>query len=111
MSDEVQKIRKRMQELRELHFTGFVDDAQFAEAKSLLERKLVAAVIQHAQEAAEAQFAPTQLLDPSTLPTAMLPARRQARASTRWRLWLLVGALLVPLIAALAWWGASHGLG
>ena len=110
MRDEVQKIRKRLQELRELHFTGFVNEAQFAEAKSLLERKLAAAVIRQAEEAAEAQFAPTQLLDPSTLPTAMLPGRRQARAATRWRLWVLVGALLVPLIAALAWWGAVHGL-
>ena len=43
MTDEVQKIRERLQDLHDSHTTGFVDDAQYAESLVVLERKLVEA--------------------------------------------------------------------
>ena len=46
MTDEVQKIRERLQDLHDQHTTGFVDDAHYGESLLILERKLVKAVMQ-----------------------------------------------------------------
>lgn len=45
MNEEVRSLRARLRDLHEQHTTGFVNDAQYAEARALLERKLVDAVM------------------------------------------------------------------
>ncbi len=45
MKDDIKKTRKRLEELKEMHLTGFLDDAQYAEAVAHLERKLIDAVM------------------------------------------------------------------
>ena len=45
MSGDIPNLRRRLQELHELHATGFVDDAQYAESQTLLERWIVDAVM------------------------------------------------------------------
>jgi len=54
MKDDVQTTRKQLQELKESHLTGFVDDAQYAEHLARLERKLIDAVMMDAPAAVQA---------------------------------------------------------
>lgn len=96
MNDEVQTIRQRLQDLHEMHATGFVDDDQYAESLAVLERRLVDAVMR-------AEVAPLQAGTPAppmlqaSAPPLMPPAPR------RWRLWA-VALLLVPGAALGVWW-------
>lgn len=46
MNDEIQTLRKQLQQLQELHASGALDDAQYQQSKERLERKLVDAVVQ-----------------------------------------------------------------
>jgi hypothetical protein len=103
MSDEVLKIRQRIRELRELHFTGFVDDAQYAEAKGLLQRKLADAVKRKEEAAIEAQFAPTMMLDPASLPSAAM-SLAPAGDSRRWVPWVAAAALAWLGLGLYAFW-------
>ena len=104
MKDEVQRIHKRLQELRELHMTGFVNDAQYAESLLILERKLVDAVMKEEEAAAEAAFAPTMLFDPSSpLPPEGVAVAPRRASVPRWLPWV-AAAVLVHLLALAVWW-------
>ncbi len=109
MSDEVNKVRAKMQELREAHLTGFVDDRQFAEGRMVLERRLADALEQERQDKIEAQFAPTMLMSPAG-PEPDLPSRsiEQAVPRSPWWLWLVAALLVHGLVLAIWWWPNRH---
>lgn len=107
MNAEVQKIRKRLEELEELRITGFVDETQYAESRAYLERKLVDVVLKESARQAhtDADFAETQLMPR----TAELNAR-PPRARGRWLRWLAAAAALHLLALAGYWWSASRSV-
>lgn len=103
MNAEVEKIRKRLEELEELRITGFVDEAQYAESRAYLERKLVGVVLKEsAPQTNDADFAETQLM-PRTAELTARPPRRRAR----WLPWLVAAAVVHLLVIAVYWWSAS----
>jgi hypothetical protein len=97
MKDEVQTIRQRLQDLHESHVTGFVDDAQYAQARALLERRLVDAVMQ--------QDAPAP---PVTAP-AVAAAETPPTTRIQWLPWLAVAAAAHVLVGLAYWWATSGG--
>jgi hypothetical protein len=100
MKDDVQKLRKRLQDLHDLHTTGFVDDKQYAESLQLLERKLIDAVM---QEETTAELPPQLPAEPAHLE----PARVDAPRSNRARPWLMAAVLVLLLVGGLYWWAGS----
>lgn len=66
MNDEIETLRKQLQQLQELHGSGALDDAQYQQSKERLERKLVDAVVQ----------APSVTVAP--VPAAAAPAKAAA---------------------------------
>lgn len=100
MKDEVQTIRQRLQDLHESHVTGFVDDAQYAQARALLERKLVDAVMQDLPPATPPAVA-------QAAPAPAEPAPSPARA--KWLPWLAVAASAHVLVGLVYWWSTSGG--
>lgn len=101
MKDEIQTLRQRLQDLHESHATGFVDDAQYAQARTLLERKLVDAVMREvpAPAPATAQAAPA-------LAAAEPPP---SPAGTKWLPWLAAAAVAHVLVGLVYWWSTSGG--
>lgn len=98
MKDEVQTIRQRLQDLHDSHVTGFVDDAQYAQARALLERKLIDAVMRgvptpHTAVQAAPALAPTE---PPAPPTRI-----------KWMPWLAAAAAAHVVVGLVYWWSTS----
>ena len=100
MKDEVQTIRQRLQDLHDSHVTGFVDDAQYAQARSLLERKLVDAVMRDVPAPAVAQAS-------QPAPASAAPPPSPAR--TRWVPWVATAVAAHVLVGLVYWWSTSGG--
>jgi len=98
MKDEVQTLRQRLQDLHDSHATGFVDDAQYAQARSLLERKLVDAVMRDVP-------APAPAIAPAAQPAPTAPPPTPARI--RWLPWLGAAAAAHVLVGVVYWWSTS----
>ncbi|MBC7954585.1 MAG: hypothetical protein H7Y33_01775 [Cytophagales bacterium] len=101
MKDDVQTIRKRLQDLHDLHTTGFVDDVQYAESLQVLERRLINAVMKEEPAAELPPQAPVEAVRSE-------PVLGNPVASNRWVPWL-VAAVLVHLLAGGIYWWASSG--
>ncbi len=115
MSDEVQTTRRLLQELRDLHTTGFVNDGQYAEHAARLERRLVDAVMNAApaDAMADAPAGAASGAEPpaSTVASASAPApkplvRQSPRRVIRWsRFGTAVSlAVLLAALVGLGWW-------
>jgi hypothetical protein len=108
MNEEVQSLRKRLHDLHEQHTTGFVNDAQYAEARALLERKLVDAVMRSPDP--DEVWPETVMMGdmrPDAVP--MPPASFQPPAAKQDALrWLIgVGALALAAAALTYGWAVS----
>jgi hypothetical protein len=103
MTDEVQKIRERLQDLHDQHTTGFVDDAQYAESLLILERKLVEAVM---KQGADEVPSPKHLA--ADLPPTEKEVPRPQRARAKSLRWLAAAALVHVFAVAVYWWSASR---
>lgn len=99
MTDTVQALREQLRQLRALHASGALDDAQYAESRAPLERSLVDRLLDAPWpiDAAPAGRAPSDELSPT-------PA---SRAGTP--LWAGLGAFALLLAAAGYWWTGSPG--
>ena len=109
MNDEIQTLRKQLQQLQELHGSGALDDAQYQQSKERLERKLVDAVVQApaaaaAAPAASAATAPAKAAA-STPPEAAPERRPSARLVTG-----LAAFVVVVCAAGYAWKGSPDKL-
>ncbi len=100
MKDEVQTIRQRLQDLHDSHVTGFVDDAQYAQARALLERKLIDAVMVEAPT-------PPPIAQAAPAPAAAEPLTPPARF--KWLPWLAAAAAAHVLVGLGYWWSTSRG--
>ncbi|MBC7992321.1 MAG: hypothetical protein H7Z15_03650 [Rhizobacter sp.] len=98
MKDEVQTIRQRLQDLHESHVTGFADDAQYAQARALLERKLVDAVM---------RGAPTPPAIAEVAPASAVAEPPPPAARIQWLPWLAAAAAAHVLVGLAYWWSAS----
>lgn len=108
MNEEVQSLRKRLQDLHEQHITGFVNDAQYAESRALLERKLVDAVMRSPdpdEEWPETVMMGDMRPEAALLPPVPMPAPPAKSDALRW----LVGVgVLAAAAAALTYgWAVS----
>lgn len=104
MNEEVQSLRKRLQDLHEQHITGFVNDPQYAEARALLERKLVDAVMRSPdpdEEWPETVMMGDMRPEAALLPPLPMPAAPQKSDALRW----IVGAGVAAVAAALLTYG------
>jgi cytochrome c-type biogenesis protein CcmH len=86
MTDTVTALRQQLQQLRELHASGVLNDTQYAESRAPLERKLADLVLAGADPGAVAAEAPTQ----------SNPLK-----------WAGLGGLAVVLAVAGYWWTGS----
>ena len=102
MKDEVQTIRQRLQDLHDSHVTGFVDDAQYAQARSLLERKLVDAVMRDVP-------APAPVVAQAAQPAAAPAVPPPSPVRIRWLPWLGAAAAAHVLVGVAYWWSTSGG--
>ena len=115
MNDEIQTLRKQLQQLQELHASGALDDAQYQQSKERLERKLVDIVVQAPSDTAAAAVAPAKVTPaaaapaqpaPGSPPAATPPERRPSA-----RLLAGVAAFVVVVSAAgYAWKGSPDKL-
>lgn len=113
MNDEIQTLRKQLQQLQELHASGALDDAQYQQSKERLERKLVDAVVQAPADTAAvapAKVTPAAAASansvPASPPAAAPPERRPSA-----RLLAGVAAFVVVVSAAgYAWKGSPDKL-
>lgn len=103
MKDEVQTIRQRLQDLQDSHVTGFVDDAQYAQARSLLERKLVDAVMRDVPAPAPAVVQVSQAAQHAPAPATPPPSP----ARIRWVPWVAAAAAAHLLVGLVYWWSTS----
>ncbi|HEY0818061.1 MAG TPA: hypothetical protein VGD46_04730 [Rhizobacter sp.] len=104
MNEEVQSLRARLQDLHEQHTTGFVNDAQFAEARALLERKLVDAVMRSPDpDDAWPETVMMGDMRPDVVP--MPPARPHAASSKPDALRWLIGVCALAVAAAALTYG------
>jgi hypothetical protein len=99
MNEEVQSLRKRLQDLHEQHVTGFVNDPQYAEARALLERKLVDAVMRSPDP--DEEWPATVMMgdmrpDAVLLPPLRMPATPAKSDALRW----VIGAGVAAVAAA-----------
>lgn len=94
MTDTVQTLRQQLLQLRTLHATGVLGDAQYAKSRAPLERKLVDLLLDAPAGAAS-----------STTAAAQEPVVRPGR-----RLWAGLGVFAVLLAAAGYWWTGAPGL-
>ncbi|MBL0727845.1 hypothetical protein [Piscinibacter sp. HJYY11] len=104
MNEEVQSLRKRLQDLHEQHVTGFVNDAQYAEARALLERKLVDAVMRSPdpdEEWPETVMMGDMRPDAALLPPVPMPSTGAKSSALRW----LIGTGLLAVAAAALTYG------
>ena len=99
MSDDVQSLRDQLQQLKQLHASGTLTDAQYEESKTRLERRLVDQVL----AGEPTTSAPAAAAPAPTAPAA--PAAPAARPSKR-----LVAAaaafVVVVAVAGYAWVGS-----
>jgi len=105
MKDEVQTIRQRLQDLHDSHVTGFVDDARYAQARSLLERKLVDAVMRDVPVPAPTVAQVSQAAQPVPAPATPPPSP----ARIRWVPWVAAAAAAHLLVGLVYWWSTSGG--
>lgn len=108
MNEEVQSLRKRLQDLHEQHIAGFANDQQYAESRALLERKLVDAVMRSPdpdEEWPETVMMGDMRPDAVLLPPVPMPPTSPKPEALRW----VVGVGLVAVaVAALAYgWAVS----
>jgi len=101
MNDEIQTLRRQLQQLQELHASGALDDTQYQQSKERLERKLVDAVVQAPSHSTDAATIPAQPV-PGTPPAAAKPERRPSA-----RLLAGVAAFVVVVSAAGYSWKGS----
>lgn len=108
MNDEIQTLRKQLQQLQELHGSGALDDAQYQQSKERLERKLVDAVVQApATTAAAPAAAPAAPAKAAASTQPEPPPERRPSA----RLLAGVAAFVVVVSAAgYAWKGSPDKL-
>ena len=109
MSGNVQNLRTRLQELHELHATGFVDDAQYAESRALLERWIVDAVMSEAQAEPGLGELPERADDAP--PAARMPTSAPPRSTGRWPIWLGAAALAHGVVLGVYWWSTTADSG
>jgi cytochrome c-type biogenesis protein CcmH len=96
MDQDLPTLRRQLVQLKELHQTGVLSDAQYEESKVALERRVVDLVLSGATDAPAAAAAPATAPVAST-PAAVPTAAEAPRVSSK----LLVGlAGLVVVIAA-----------
>ena len=106
MNDEIQTLRKQLQQLQELHASGALDDTQYQQSKERLERKLVDAVVQTPSDTMAAAAAAPAKAVPASQPAATPPERRPSA-----RLLAGVAAFVVVVSAAgYAWKGSPDKL-
>jgi cytochrome c-type biogenesis protein CcmH len=91
MTDTIQTLRQRLEELRSQHAAGSIGNARYAKERAPLERQLVDLLLATPQAAA---------LDP-----AVSTPRSAARPGAR--LWAVLGAFAVLLAATGYWWTGS----
>ncbi len=103
MNEEVHALRRRLQDLHDGHLTGFVDDAQYAQSRAALERRLIDAVMQQASADAPAA-APAEAEAPAL--HAEGGSLAPPRGPSRWPLWVAAAAVF-HLAAIAVWWAAS----
>ncbi len=103
MEDDIPSLRRQLVQLQELHATGALPDAAYEEAKTALERRVLALVMSGAADAP----APAA---PSVAPAAVAPAPAAPRPSRRLLVSLAVGVLAVAA-AGYAWMGSPGQLG
>jgi hypothetical protein len=103
MNEEVQSLRKRLQDLHEQHITGFVNDSQYAESRALLERKLVDAVMRSPDpdEAWPETVMMGDMRDAVLMPPGPMPAAPPKSDALRW----IIGAGVAALAAATLTYG------
>lgn len=107
MNDEIQTLRKQLQQLQELHGSGALDDAQYQQSKERLERKLVDAVV---QVPAAAVAPPAATAVPVQAAAGPQPAAAPERRPSA-RLLAGVAAFVVVVSAAgYAWKGSPDKL-
>lgn len=107
MNDEIQTLRKQLQQLQELHGSGALDDAQYQQSKERLERKLVDAVV---QAPAAAVAPPAAAAVPAQAAAGPQPAAVPERRPSS-RLLAGVAAFVVVVSAAgYAWKGSPDKL-
>jgi len=107
MNDEIQTLRKQLQQLQELHGSGALDDAQYQQSKERLERKLVDAVVQAPAGTAAAPVAAAPAKKAATSSPPAAPAERRPSG----RLLASVAAFVVVVTAAgYAWKGSPDKL-
>lgn len=104
MNADVETLRQQLQDLHDSHTTGFVDDVQYAQARVVLERRLVDAVmkappVHEVSTAAPLGAAP--VLPPVPVGAAAGAGRRQ-----RWGLWLGAAAVVHTLVFGAYWWSS-----
>lgn len=112
MNEEVQSLRKRLQDLHEQHITGFVNDSQYAEARALLERKLVDAVMRSPdpdEEWPETVMMGDMRPDAALLPPVAMPATGAKSSALRWLIG--TGVLAVAAAAITYGWAVSSSRG
>lgn len=89
MNDTLESLKQKLAQLKELHATGVLPDAQFEEGKTALERQILDVVLTAAPQAAAPQAAA-----PVAAKSAAEPAAKAAKPSG-----LLVAGLLVGIVA------------
>lgn len=103
MDHDLPSLRRQLVQLRELHETGALPDAAYEEAKTALERRVLALVMSGAADG-------PALAAPSVAPAAVAPAPAAPRPSRRLLVSLAVGVLAVAA-AGYAWMGSPGQLG
>lgn len=112
MNEEVQSLRKRLQDLHEQHITGFVNDSQYAEARTLLERKLVDAVMRSPdpdEEWPETVMMGDMRPDAALVPRVAMPSTGAKSSALRWLIG--TGVLAVAAAAITYGWAVSSSRG
>lgn len=95
MDYTIPSLKKQLGQLQELHVAGALTQAQYAESKTVLERRLLDAVLQDATDATTAPAAPPQAL----------PVGNGSRSSIGLYVALAVGVVLIA--GAGYWWTGS----
>jgi cytochrome c-type biogenesis protein CcmH len=115
MKDDVQKLRKMLQDLRDLRTTGFVDEEQYAENVERLERRLLDAVMAQAPAEVPPVAPPPAVLEEAVVPgqPAHRPPGSGVGAGSGAAAWMpgrgvLAAAVLLLLVGAGSWWAASR---
>lgn len=103
MDHDIPSLRRQLVQLQELHATGALPDAAYEEARTALERRVLALVMSGAADG-------PALAAPSVAPAAVALAPAAPRPSRRLLVSLAVGVLVVAA-AGYAWMGSPGQLG